>query len=206
MSSVHSNIEALERAILQEADGEAQQVLSEAQDEADHIRQDFRARSEREVGPIIQKAQRKAERSHSHLIATAQLEAQNLKLQRRESLLEQAFDKARERAASLTHQAGYRQVVHRLVVEAIGHIGSDEVTIRADEHTRNLFDNQFVAELEQELGAQIHIGEPLKRNTGVVVETRDGHRRIDNTLETRLERMRGELRAPVYHILMGEKA
>ncbi len=53
-------------------------------------------------------------------------------------------------------------------------------------------------------GVRLRAGEPLARGTGVVLETPDGHRRYDNTLETRLARMQDGLRAPVYHILMGE--
>ena len=39
-----------------------------------------------------------------------------------------------------------------------------------------------------------------------MLETPDGHRRYDNTLETRLARMKDDLRTPIYHILMGDAA
>ncbi len=54
-------------------------------------------------------------------------------------------------------------------------------------------------------GVRLRVGEPLARGTGIVLETPDGHRRYDNTLETRLARMQNILRASVYHILMGEE-
>jgi vacuolar-type H+-ATPase subunit E/Vma4 len=50
------------------------------------------------------------------------------------------------------------------------------------------------------------MGETLEQGTGVVVETLDGHRQLDNTLETRLKRMEEALRTPVYRILTGESA
>ena len=61
-----------------------------------------------------------------------------------------------------------------------------------------------MAGLEKDLAVQLELGEPLERGTGVVLVTADGHRRYDNTLETRLSRMQAALRTPVYHILMGE--
>ena len=48
------------------------------------------------------------------------------------------------------------------------------------------------------------MGEPLKQGMGVVVQTPDGHRRYDNTLETRMTRLQDAMRNPVYRLLMGE--
>jgi vacuolar-type H+-ATPase subunit E/Vma4 len=67
-----------------------------------------------------------------------------------------------------------------------------------------MLDGQVLTDLGQELAVQLELGEPLERGTGVVIVTADGHRRYDNTLETRLDRMQAGLRTPVYHILMGD--
>ncbi len=52
---------------------------------------------------------------------------------------------------------------------------------------------------------ELRLGEPLKKSTGVLIETSDQRLRYDNTLETRLNRMQNSLRTFVYHLLMGEK-
>ena len=79
-----------------------------------------------------------------------------------------------------------------------------KLVVLADDETRRALDKAALADLAQELAVQLELGETLERGTGVVIVTADGHRRYDNTLETRLERMQATLRAPVYHILMGE--
>jgi len=206
MSTRQNNIEALERAIIEEAQEEARRILFEAQTEAERIQRNVKAKTKAEEETIIQQAQKEAESIRSHSLAAAQLEAQNIRLKRRELLLRQTFDKARERLASVPQWSDYTQIVRNLITEAVHHIDTREVTIRADEVTLSILDDQFVTALEKELGVTLHVGEPLERGTGVIVETPDGHRRYDNTLETRLDRMQDELRTLVYRILMGEAA
>ena len=67
-----------------------------------------------------------------------------------------------------------------------------------------MLDGKALLDLQEELAVQLELGDPPERGTGVVLVTADGHRRYDNTLETRLGRMQAALRTPVYHILMGE--
>ena len=206
MSTKQSNIEALERAIMEEANEEAQRIRSEAQAEIERIRRDVKARISTEEEGILQRAEKDAQSIRSHSLAAAQLDAQNTKLGRRELLLQSTFNKARERLTSVPHQPDYQVVVRQLAAEAVRHVGAVEVAIRSDRSTRSYLNQQLLAELEQELGVKLTVGQPLTRGTGVIVETPDGHRRYDNTLETRLDRMQDGLRTLVYRILIGEPA
>jgi len=196
--------DALRDAILEEAKGEARQILADAENQATSIQKRVQAETDAEREAILQRAQEEAEELRSHAAAVAQLEAQTLKLKRREQLLERVFANTRQRLTSAPQWPNYRQIVHDLVREAIKRLNVDEATVQADKETQQLLDDEMLDVLEKESGAHLHIGESLNEGTGVVLETLDGHRRYDNTLETRLARMQDELRAPVYHILMGE--
>ncbi len=209
----HSDIQALERAILGDAKEESEQILADAQAKAEDVRRqaEEQAKAKREV--ILQRAQQEAETLRSHAVATAQLEAQTLKLKRRERLLERVFASARQQLASAPGWPDYEQIARHLVREAAKRLGAEEVLVRVDERTRGVLSDEVLAELGKSLppvggteegGVRLHIGEPLVRGTGIVLETPDGHRRYDNTLGTRLASMQDGLRAPVYHILMGE--
>jgi vacuolar-type H+-ATPase subunit E/Vma4 len=195
---------ALRDAVLEEAKGEANQILTDAESQASHIQRQIQAEINAERETILQRAQEEAEELRSHTAAVAQLEAQTLKLKRREQLLEQVFASTRQRLASAPQWPDYEQIVHNLIHEAIERLNVDEATVQADKGTQQVLDNDTLDVLEKETGVRLHIGELLNEGTGVVLETPDGHRRYDNTLETRLARMQEELRAPVYHILMGE--
>jgi vacuolar-type H+-ATPase subunit E/Vma4 len=106
----------------------------------------------------------------------------------------------------------YSQIVRHLSYEAVAQLGAPSARIRADEQTRAILAGGpaggpaggMLAEIASQAGVELELGEPLQRGTGVTAETVDGHRQYDNTLEARLSRLRGALRAPVYHLLMGE--
>jgi vacuolar-type H+-ATPase subunit E/Vma4 len=204
MMPEYNDIQALGGAIKGDARGEADQILADAQARAEDIRQQAQTQADSERETILQRAQQEAEAQRSHAAAAAQLDAQTLKLKRREQLLERVFAAARQQLASAPQWPDYEQIARHLVREAAKRLGADEVLVRTDEGTQKVLDDEALADLGGELGIHLRVGEPLAQGTGVVLETPDEHRRYDNTLETQLVRMQDGLRAPVYHILMGE--
>jgi vacuolar-type H+-ATPase subunit E/Vma4 len=199
------NPQELEQAIMHEAEAEAKQILDDAQLQATRIKQRALAEVEAEREAILQESNQKAVAQHKQSYAKAQQEAQMLKLRRREQLLERVFAKARERLASIPGRPDHAQIGHRLVHEAVGRLAVDEIIVRTDGGTWENLDEETLKALGEELGVHLIPGERLAQGTGVVLETPEGHRYYDNTLETRLERIKNTLRAPVYRILMGQE-
>jgi vacuolar-type H+-ATPase subunit E/Vma4 len=204
MRTQDENLKALSRAVLNEARTEAKQILADARAKADHIHQQARAESEAERKRIVALARTEGDRIHSESIASAKLEARMLKLARREKLLGRLFDAVRDKLSAVAQWTDYDQIVRQLVVEAIPQVGGRTVEIRADEWAQAVLTKVVVEELSMEAGVELHLGSPLQDRTGVIAETTDGHRRHDNTLEARLTRAQDALRAPVYHMLVGE--
>jgi vacuolar-type H+-ATPase subunit E/Vma4 len=199
------NVEALERAILGEARGEAQQIVESAQTQAQIIYQEAQAEVKDEGQVILDRARKQAEKLRSQAEASARIDAQKLKLKRREHMLSQVFDRAREQLASATEWADYGQVARYLVRDAVKHLGSDNVLVRADPQTQEVLTPDVLADLATEFGVYMRPGEPLAEGTGIMLETPDGQCRYDNRLETRLARIQSALRASVYRILSGEE-
>jgi V/A-type H+-transporting ATPase subunit E len=199
------NIESLERAIIQEAQGEAQQIVESAQTKAQIIYQEAQSQVKAEGNTMLERARKKADTLRSQAEASARIDAQTLKLKRREQLLTQVFDRAREQLASATQWPDYDQVARHLVRDAVGHLGSDNILVRADPQTQKVLTPDVLAEMSTEIGVYMRPGEPLSEGTGIILETPDGHCRYDNRLETRLARIQSALRASVYHILTGEE-
>lgn len=198
------NIKALQQAIMEDAVGEADQVLTEAQARVESSRAEAEAQANTERDMRLQRARQAAETIRGQAAASAQIEAQTLRLKRREQLLERVFADARQQLAAAPQWPDYPEIARRLAREAVEMLRADEIVVRADAATGLVLGEQVLGELARELGVRLSVGEPLGRGIGVVVETADGHRRYDNTLETRLARMQDALRAPVYHILAGE--
>lgn len=204
MKSDDPNIEALSRAVLREAHSDAEKILAEAKEKSEAIRKQAQEQADARRAQILEQATREAERIHSETISTAQLKARSLQLEQREKLLDEVFEAARQQLGTILHSSDYQKTALFLLHEAVERLKVQQALVRADESTRKLFTDEVLKEISKDVGAKVQLGPPLERGIGVVAETPDGHRQYDNTLETRLVRLRDTLRLPVYHLLMGE--
>jgi len=204
MSEQYGDLRSLETVITTEARQDAAKITAETESHIESIKRQAHEQSEEQRSAILALARDKAKTLQSQAVTSAQLEAQTLKLERREALLSRVMSEARRGLTGVTEWPDYVNVVCELIREGTEALGADSLVIEADETTRRMLDGQVLTDLEQELAVQLELGEPLERGTGVVIVTADGHRRYDNTLETRLNRMQAALRTPVYHILMGD--
>jgi vacuolar-type H+-ATPase subunit E/Vma4 len=206
MRSIDENIQALTRTVLNEAHAEAEQILAEAQANAQAVRERAQAQVSAERAENLARATQEAERLGSQAVASAQLQARTAELERREKLLNSVFEAARQQIADVPKRADYDQITHDLLRQALINLGADTALIRADERTQTVLTDQVLAEISAELGVRVSHGTPLEHGIGLIVQTADGHRQYDNTLEARLERQQNALRAPVLRLLRGEDA
>jgi vacuolar-type H+-ATPase subunit E/Vma4 len=206
MRSVEENVQALTRTVLNEAHAEAEQIVAEARAKAEAIRQRAQEQASAQRTEILARASQEAQLLHSQAVASAQLQARTDELERREKLLDSVFDAARRQLPGVQQRADYDQIARQLLREALMHLGADAARIQADELTRVHLTDQVLSEISTELGVQVQHGMPLKQGVGLIVQTMDGHRQYDNTLEARLSRLQNTLRAPVLRLLMGETA
>jgi vacuolar-type H+-ATPase subunit E/Vma4 len=205
MTTEVQDIEMLERAILTEAREKADQIRAEAKEKVEAIRKRAQERAEAERKAILERAQRDAERLRGQAVATAQLKARSVELARREELLDRVFKAAREKLPELQKRPDYDQIAAMLLREALTQLKVKKAEIRADEVTQKALKKVALDEISKELGGEFTITGTLEEGHGVVVDAADGKIHYDNTLETRLERLQGPLRASVYKLLMGEK-
>ncbi|MDF1514440.1 MAG: V-type ATP synthase subunit E family protein, partial [Anaerolineae bacterium] len=139
--------------------------------------------------------------------ARAQLDAQMLKLKRREELLVQVFEKARAQLPAMAAQEDWPRLTQALLREAIAvldpHSDPQGFVVHSDAITHKLLEASLLTALSHELNVELALGDPLPSSTGVLVTTHNGRRQFDNTLETRFGRLADELRSSVYSILTG---
>ncbi len=201
---VEGNMETLFQAVMSEAHSEADQILAEARVKADAIRQSAQEQAEAVRKEVLARASLDAERSRRQIIATAQIKARSIQLESREKSLNNVFEAAQQQLSSVQQWSDYDKTAAGLLREALTHVGASRVQVYADETTRQHLTLALLEKVSKELNVELRLEKPLEHGTGVIVETEDGRRRYDNTLETRLSRMQDALRSPVYHILMGE--
>jgi vacuolar-type H+-ATPase subunit E/Vma4 len=206
MRSEEENLQALSRTVQEAARNEADRILADAKTKAEQIRQRGREEAEARRKEILDRAVRDSEHLRSQAVATARMQARKQELEHRDRLLEGIFAEAERRIPEIAKRPDYELIAMRLAGEAAEHLASDSLRIRADEHTRRILTKERLENLSRKTGVKMQAGPALESGTGVVAETADGHRLYDNTLETRLQRMRNGLRAAAYRILTGEES
>jgi V/A-type H+/Na+-transporting ATPase subunit E len=198
------NIERLSRDIIQQAESEAAQILSEAKSKGEQIKQHAQEVAAAERVRILNQAKRDSERIRSQAIATTQLKARTMQLESRENLLKGVFSASLEKISTVQQWNDYETIVEKLAQEAIEQIGAEKIVIHSDKFTNKILAESILKKNKPEFGEKIQLGDLLQKGTGLVAETSNGHLTYDNTLETRMQKLENELRAPVYHLLMGE--
>src|SRR5512133_3297737 len=134
--ATEENIEPLTRAILKEAEVDAQQIREEAKKRADEIRQRGQEEAEKVRREILDRAQQDADRSRSQTLASAQLKARTMQLEHREKLLDRVFQTAREKVADIGKRQDYDQLAAQLLREALTQLRVNKADIHADQATR----------------------------------------------------------------------
>ena len=205
MKTEVEDIEMLQRAILGEARDDSEQIKAEAKEKAEAIRKRAQEQAERERKAILDVAAQDAERLRSQAVATAQLKARSLQLAHREQLLDRVFKTVKEKLADIQKRPDYDQIAALLLREALVQLRVNKAEIRADKMTQNILEKNALSEISKELNGQFTMADSLEEGTGIVVNAADGKLHYDNTLETRLDRLQGELRSSVYKMLTGEK-
>ena len=128
-----------------------------------------------------------------------------MQLAHREQLLDRVFKTVKEKLPEVQKRPDYDQIAALLLREALVQLRVNKAEIRADKSTQSFLEKSALAETSKELNGQFTTGAPLEEGAGVVVNAADGKLNYDNTLETRLNRLQGTLRASVYKLLMGEQ-
>ena len=205
MNTKVQDIEMLERAILTEARDEAEQIKAQAKEKVDAIRKRAQDQAEQESKTILERAREDVERLRGQAIATAQLKARSLQLAKREESLDRVFTTAREKLLEIQKRPDYDQIAALLLREALVQLRVNKAQIEADKTTQSILEKNLLKEISKELNGEFTFAGTLEEGLGVVVGAADGKLNYDNTLETRLNRLEGTLRATVHKVLIGEK-
>jgi V/A-type H+/Na+-transporting ATPase subunit E len=203
-TTVDGNIETLSRAILGEAQAEIEDVRSAAQSRAEAILNRARASAEQQRSEILDRARQEAKRLKGQATATAQLRARTQELEHREQLLQRVFDTVEERLGVVKTQKDFAEAVKCFLREALDQLRTSPILIKADPASRSVLTRSVLDQISRDSGIDLEMGEALEKGIGVVVQSSDGRLQFDNTLENRLGRMQGALRAEVYRVLTGE--
>lgn len=155
---------------------------------------------------IIESAKKQAENLKRQIVGSSRLAARNKELVMIENAVNEAFERARAWLANSYKDESYHALLAKIVEESLPSVGSDDVVI---ECTRN--DAELVKKIVADLGrknSRIRVtvsDQPLSAIGGIRVRSADGTMSFDNTLDSRIERLKPLIRKNIARMLRGEE-
>jgi len=196
----------ISREILADARNKAERAMKAAQREADAIIQRARDEAKQIEQDILAAARRRANSRAKVIQATADPERRRLELNEREKVIKSIANEAKARL--LRRDGGeYGKNLVALAAEAAESLGGGQIVAYLAQQDVD----KFRATLPDQVRAALKAGgmearisvqpakEPLEG--GVILETADGARRVDNSIEAGLRRLYPEVRRRIAEIL-----
>lgn len=198
------NIDKITKKISEKSDAEADEILKEARVRADEIISEAQKKASEIKMEIVEKGERDSERERQRIIANAKLQSRKARLEAKEDVIREAFERAEGELKKVTRSNKYPSVLASLIKEAQGVIGGDvEVLVRKDD--LGILTKEYLNKLSDDTKSRVELSQDyIDTVGGAMVRSKDGKVEVNNTIEMRRERMRGELRPKVAQTLFSE--
>ena len=204
-----SSNSALERTInkvLSQKEAELVSQIDSAFQESLKNLEASRGKLESERTRITESAKKQAENLKRQIVGSNRLAARNRELVMIESDVNKAFERARAWLANSSKDESYRALLARMVEESLPAVGSDDVIVECNKNDAEQV-KKIVAELARRNdGLRVTVSDqPINAIGGVRVRSADGTMSFDNTLDSRIERLKPLIRKNIARMLRGEE-
>ena len=200
-----------------EAEKEISEVLLTAQTEAAKIKQAAQEKAEQEVERIISNGKRLASLEEQRMLAETKIDVRRKRMNAREEAIDSSFSEAKKVLEALAAQGkqdhfAYKDILFNLIASASEVVAGDKLELVLNHRDRKSFNKETLKEVgelvKQRTGRSISLvlaDEPMQFLGGVVVRDLEKSVEIDNTLETKLNRLKEDIRVDVAKILFGDR-
>lgn len=162
-----------------------------------------KSRIEGEYENIISNAEKKAENLKRQVIGSSKLSARNKELVLLEEAVNDVYVKAKEKLGLYSEQPNYRNMLTKNLDESIPNLGTSDVTIECLKRDVEFFKKQ-IESLSQKFNKKIKVQSNLKNSLGgFKIKSSDGTVTLDNTIDSRIERLKPLIRKNIAQILRG---
>ena len=164
-----------------------------------------RDRLEAERTRIIESAKKQAENLKRQIVGSSRLAARNQELLMMENAVNNAFEEARKKLAASGGKDSYRTLMASLVEESVPSVGSDEVVVECNRNDAELV-SKILADLQKKnprIKAKVS-DQHIEAIGGIRVKSADGTMTYDNTIDSRIERLKPLIRKNIAQMLRGE--
>lgn len=152
---------------------------------------------------IIFDAEKKAENLKRQVSGSTKLSARNKELVLLEQAVNDVYGKAKEKLASYSEDPNYRNILFKILDDSIPSLGTSDIIIEFLKKDADFF-KKHIESMNTKYNKKIKLQGNLKNSLGgFKIKSSDGTITLDNTLDTRLERLKPLIRKNIAQILRG---
>jgi len=166
--------------------------LHSALSESDQILDDSVPKLEQEYNKIISDGKKEADKIEKQLIGSSDIGARNNALIILEKAVDDVFTKAIEQISKMDRSGDYSKLIKTLLDESTKILGTTKVVIYTNSKDKNVVQSI----LSQYSGAELS-SETIVCIGGVIVKSKDGAMKFDNTLDARIQRLKPLIRKEI---------
>ena len=156
---------------------------------------------ELEYANIISNAEKKAETFKRQVIGSSKLSSRNKELILLEQAVNDVFAKAKEKFLLHTDESIYKNLLIEMLDESIPNIATTGIVIECLEKDADFFKQQMEG-ISAKYNKKIRIQSNLKNFMGGFrIRSTDGTITLNNTIDSRIERLKPLIRKNIAHIL-----
>ena len=200
-----------------EAEKEISEILLKAQAEADKIRKAAQEKADREAERILSNGKRVASLEGQRIIAETRIDVRRKKMDAQEEAIAASFEEAKKALAELGEKGKrdnlvYKDIMFDLIASASEVVAGNKLELVFNQRDSKTFNKEMLREaselVKKRSGRDISLAltdETIQHLGGVVVRDMEKQVEVDNTLETRLNRLKESIRVDVAKILFGDR-
>ena len=200
-----------------EAEKEISEILLKAQAEADKIRKAAQEKAEREAERILSNGKRVASLEGQRIIAETRIDVRRKKMDAQEEAIAASFKEAKKVLEELAEKGKrdnlvYKDIMFDLIASASEVVAGNKLELVFNQRDNKTFNKEMLREaselVKKRSGRDISLAltdETIQYLGGVVVRDMEKQVEVDNTLETRLSRLKESIRVDVAKILFGDR-
>jgi V/A-type H+/Na+-transporting ATPase subunit E len=204
--SSSSTLEHMIDKVLVQKEAELVSLIDSAYRESLDNLESSRSKLEAERTRIVEGARKQAENLKRQIIGSARLASRNQELVTIENAVNKAFEEAKKKLQASSSTDSYQDLLKRMVQESISAIGaSNAVIIECNKNDAEIV-RKAVSELrdagkmQQQAEVSNHYIDVLG---GIRIKSSDGTMTYDNTMDSRIERLKPLIRKNIAQMLRG---
>jgi V/A-type H+-transporting ATPase subunit E len=164
-----------------------------------------RTKLEAEYNRILEGARKQGDNLKRQIVGSSRLSARNRQLVLIERAVNDTFEKAKTILASSNKENSYRLLMRKILKDSVMMIDSDEVIVECNKNDIELVEQAISDSFKDNNKIKIKMSDhPLNAIGGIRLTSADGSMTFDNTLDSRIERLKPLIRKSIAQMLRGE--